>query len=429
MPRVLLLIPSANYRAPDFMRAAAALDVEVVVGTDNEPPLAALAPGHMLQVDYRESESGPQQIADFAREHPLDAIVAVDDQGTTLAARASRWLGLSHNSPAAVQATRNKYDLRKRLSTAGIASPPFLLASTRDDPARIAARIPFPCVVKPLSLAGGRGVIRADDAESFAAAFARLAALLTNPAVADECGDTAGRILVEGYIPGVEVSLEGLIDDGHLHVLALFDKPDPLEGPFFEETIYVTPSRLPAEEQHAIAACAEAAAHALGLTAGPIHAEMRINSDGAWPIDIAARTIGGLCSRTLRFGTGMSLEELVLRQAVGAAVPSYQRQGGAAGVMMIPIPAAGTLEAVQGLDEARALPAIEDVTITIPRCRPLVPLPEGGEYLGFIFARAETPEEVEAALRRAHAALEFEITPAKVVNGRERPVGGSPRRR
>ena len=405
MSRVLLLIPSATYRANDFLAAAERLGVEAVVGSDRPP---ALASANILHLDYDDPEAGPQQIAAFARDHPLDAIVAVDDQGVTLAARAARWLDLPHNPPDAVLATRNKLQLRRRLAAAGLPSPDYLAASIHDDPAPLAARAPYPCVLKPLALSGSRGVIRANDPAAFLAAFTRLRALLSNPGVAAECGDAATGLLVERFIPGAEVALEGLLNDGELQLLALFDKPDPLDGPFFEETIYVTPSRLPQADQDAAAATAARAARAIGLRSGPVHVELRLNDDGAWPIDIAARTIGGHCARALTFGGGLSLEELVLRQALHGP-PQVERDPLASGVMMIPVPGEGPLEAVRGLDAARAVPLITEITITVARGKRLVPLPEGGEYPGFIFARGETPEAVEAALRQAQAALSFEL--------------------
>jgi biotin carboxylase len=266
-------------------------------------------------------------------------------------------------------------------------------------------------VVKPLFLSASRGVIRANDPVEFVAAFHRLAAILRRPEVAAQGGPLARQILVETYIPGVEVAVEGLLSRGRLRVLAIFDKPDPLEGPFFEETIYVTPSRLSASVQQSIVACTAQAVATLGLEHGPIHAELRVNDQGPWILEVAPRSIGGLCSRALRFGEGMSLEELILRHAMGLEVDSIIRERQAAGVMMIPIPQAGVLREVRGQDEARAVPGIEEIRLTIPLGQEVVPLPEGWRYLGFIFARDDTPEQVEAALRDAHRRMTFIINP------------------
>ncbi|MFA7249641.1 MAG: ATP-grasp domain-containing protein [Dehalococcoidia bacterium] len=419
MPRVMLLIPSASYRAPDFMAAAGRLGVEVVVGTDQANPLQDAETGRLVALDFMDPEHGAQQIEAYAVMHPLDTIVAVDDGGTLLAARAARRLELPHNPVAAVEATRDKSRMRARLTAAGIPGPAWCVLPLTVDPAEIALTLEYPLVVKPLALSASRGVIRADTPEEFEAAFRRVASILAQPDATEECGEQyADRVLVEGYVPGIEVSIEGLLDDGRLRVLAIFDKPDPLEGPFFEETIYVTPSRLPEADQHLLVQAAEATCRALGLTHGAVHAELRLTAPAAsggvaYPIDVAARSIGGLCSRTLDFGTGMSLEELILRHAIGAEVRAYERDAHAAGVMMIPIPRAGTLRAVHGVEAAEAVPLVQSVTIAIRPGGVVVPLPEGTEYLGFIFARGDRPEDVEQALRDAHAAITFEIEAAE----------------
>ncbi len=417
MPRVLLLIPSASYRSHDFLAAAGRLGLDVAVASDVGQPLDAF-PERSLQADFRDTAAGAETIARYADRHPVDAIVPVDDGGTMLAARASALLRLASNPAAAGAATRNKAELRRLLSAAGLPSPAFRVCRFAEDPAAVARELDFPVVIKPLALAGSRGVIRADDAAAFAAAVARLGRLLSDPAVAADCGDTADRYLVEGYIPGDEVALEGLLvpqpDGGGLQVLALFDKPDPLEGPFFEETIYVTPSSLPAARQEEVRRVAERAARALGLSRGPVHVELRLNAAGAFPIDIAARTIGGHCARSLRFdvgagGAAASLEEVVLRQATGLPLDRLEREAPASGVMMIPTPGPGRLHAVHGLEAARAVPLVSEVTIeTRPGYR-FVPLPEGGAYPGFIFARGERPAEVVEALRRSWRCLRFEL--------------------
>lgn len=409
MTRILLLIPSTSYRAEDFLDAARDFGVDVVVGSDQRPVLEHVAPGRSLWVDMQHPDRGAAEAEAFAREYPIDAVVPVDDIGTLVAARAAARLGLPHNPIEAVEATRDKSMLRRKLEAGGLLSPRYLEVRCDADPMEAATRAPYPCVLKPLGLSASRGVIRADDPQEFVVAFERIRALLADPAIAADCGPTADRILVEGFVPGVEVAVEGLLTDGRLITLAIFDKPDPLDGPHFEETIYVTPSRLTQAEQERVIEATGMAARALGLVDGPLHAELRLNDDGAWPIDVAARSIGGLCARTLSFGTGMSLEEIILRHATRSPVPSFDREAQAAGVMMLPIPAAGRLSGIDGIADAEAVPGIESVTMSMRVGEQLVPLPEGGEYLGFMFARGETPAVVEDALRRAHALLRFTI--------------------
>ena len=410
MPRLLLLIPTTSYRISDFLGAARRLDVEVTVGSNRRQVLEKFSPGRTVTLDFRNSEKGTKQIIDFARRYPLQAIVAVDEDTTVLAAKASEALGLPHNSPSSVGAAANKYRFRTVLAEAGLPSPGFTVVSRGDDPIEVAHRVEYPCVLKPLALSASRGVIRADDPAGFATAFYRIGRIL-NDAYAGSLAGTGDYILVEDYIPGTEVALEGLLDRGQLSVLALFDKPDPLQGPFFEETIYVTPSRLPALVQHAVTTATARAVTALGLHDGPIYAELRIDENGPVIIELAARSIGGLCSRILRFGVGIPLEELILRHALRLPIELLERESRPAGVMMIPIPRAGWLRQVRGLEGARSVPGIEDVTITIPLGHEVVPLPEGNKYLGFIFARERTPQKVEAALRAAHSRLEFVIDP------------------
>ena len=400
MARVLLLIPSRTYRTHDFMSAASRLDIEVVVGSEHRPALAGLMDGRHLRLDFEDVAGSTARIVAFAQTHPLAAIVAVDDAGTLLAATAAQALGLPHNPVDAVEAARDKARMRERFAEAGLLTPRFTTAPIDADPKTVAAAVRYPCVVKPLDLSGSQGVVKVDDAASFPQVFTRVAAIVA----ACRPNGTRPSVLIEDFIPGEEVAVEALHRGGVLELLAIFDKPDPLNGPFFEETIYVTPSRLPADRQRQIFATTARAAGALGLTDGPIHAEFRLNSD-IWVLEVAARSIGGLCSRTLRFGSGISLEELILRHAAGLPMPSYQREQRAAGVMMLPIRNGGRLRAVEGQNAAKQVPGVDGLVITIPPGEPLVPLPEGDRYLGFMFARADSPAAVEAALRQAHAQL------------------------
>jgi biotin carboxylase len=408
MARLLLLLPTRTYRTEAFVEAARTVGVDLVCASERPSTLQEFAPDSLLTLDFAHPDRAAAQAAEWSRDRPLDAVVGVDDVTATVAAAIAARLGLRSNPIAAVAAARNKYEMRQCFAAAGLRVPRFRRIRLADDPFTAARGVGFPCVLKPLALSASRGVIRANTIDQFIAAFHRIAAILRRDDVA-ATGETAEFLLAEEYVPGVEVALEGLLVGGGLTPLALFDKPDPLEGPFFEETIYVTPSRLPAGVQDAIVDASRRAAAALGLEEGPIHAELRVNDEGPWVIELAARSIGGLCSRTLRFGTGMSLEELILRHALGWKIPSCDREQRAAGVMMIPIPRAGRLLGVRGKEVAEAVPDVEDVAITAHVGQQLEPLPEGWQYLGFIFARAASPDAVEKALRAAHAHLTFDI--------------------
>ena len=409
MDRLLLLLPTTTYRTEDFLLAARTLGVDVVCASEKPSTFEAHAPDHLLTLDFGDPDTAATTVAELAARQPLSAVVGVGDLTTVAAAAIAERLGLRSSAVAAVAAARDKYQMRQCLAAAGVPIPRFRRIALKDDPFLAARGVAFPCVLKPLALSASRGVIRANTVDQFIAAVRRIAALLQRADV-DAGGDAARYLLAEEYVPGVEVALEGLLVGGTLSTLALFDKPDPLEGPFFEETIYVTPSRLPTAVQQAIEEVTAAACAALGLDEGPVHAELRVNDAGPWVLEVAARSIGGLCSRTLRFGTGMTLEEIILRHALGWSIASLTRERRPAGVMMIPIPRAGRLTAVRGTAAAAAVAGIEEVTITAHVGQQLVPLPEGWQYLGFVFARADTPDRVEAALRDAHARLIFEIS-------------------
>ncbi|HZC06863.1 MAG TPA: ATP-grasp domain-containing protein, partial [Ktedonobacterales bacterium] len=388
--RLLLLVSPSTYRAEAFTEAARALDVEIVRGLDL-PTQIADEWGAPLKTDFSNVESATSAIVEYAREHPLDAIVPVDDSATLLASRAAAALGLPNNPPEAAEAARDKGIMRVKMSAAGVPCPVFRRFHLTDDPHDIALMVRYPCVVKPLRLSGSRGVIRADSPTELVAAFERTRRILLGDGYAPEKTD----ILVEDFIPGFEVALEGLLTEGELHTLAIFDKPDPLDGPFFEETIYVTPSRLTPETQAAVSACVARAAASIGLRDGPVHAELRVNEQGPWMVEIAGRSIGGLCSTVLEFGSGMRLEELLLRHALGLGAPTFDRTGQAAGVMMIPIPRRGILHKIEGAEDACATPHVTGVEITARLRSPIIPLPEGASYLGFIFARADDAATVE----------------------------------
>ncbi len=411
MPRILLLLPTTTYRAADFLSAAERMGVTVVVASEKPNTLSRFHPDKFLTLNFRDAGSCAVEVLEFHTRYPLDAVIPVDDETAVAAAAIGAALSLKHNSIESARAARDKYALAVLLQRHSIRAPRTLRHSIYDSPDTLAKQAAYPCVLKPLFLSASRGVIRADNPAEYAAAWRRIRAILAAGEVKARGGPAAEFILEQEFVPGAEFALEGLLDKGRLRVLALFDKPDPLDGPFFEEAVYVTPSRAPARDQDDIVRCVSEAAGAIGLREGPVHAEVRLNSRGPWLIEIAARSIGGLCSRTLRFGTGLSLEDLILRHALGLSSEEAECQRQSAGVMMIPIPGSGILEETAGLADARRVPGIEEVTITARPGNPLVPLPEGSSYLGFIFSRAPSPEQAESALREAHSKLSFVIVP------------------
>ena len=411
MKRLLLLIPSTTYRATDFIAAAMRLGVKLLVGSERRQVLEKLT-GGTVTLNFRDVEKSVRQILKLAKAQPLDAIVAVDDVAVVLAARAAEALKLPHNKPDSVATTRNKHQFRQRMAEAGLPAPKYRLMRVEGCPQTIASAVDYPCVLKPVTLSASQGVIRANNPAQFVTAFERIQSILRKSSTKRdgvESDEAARQILIESYIPGIEVALEGLLVHGHLNVLALFDKPDPLEGPFFEETIYVTPSRLSEDQQHTITEATQAAIMAIGLEEGPVHAELRLTDDGPVVIEVAARSIGGLCARILEFGAGIGLEELILRHALSLPIENIDRERRAGGVMMLPIPHTGVLRSVRGKSSALSVEGIIDLTITVPIGQDVVPLPEGRQYLGFLFAKAETAAAAEAALRSAHRHLVFDI--------------------
>jgi biotin carboxylase len=402
--RLLLIGATTGYQTRIFAEAAARLGYELVLATDRCHVLDDPWGDRAVALRFEDPASAA---ATLSSETEVDGIVAVGDRPAYIAALAAQRMGIPYNSPASVEASRNKFLARQRFRDAGLLVPEFHRVALSDDPERAARQARYPCVLKPLGLSASRGVIRANNPTEFIAAFQRIETLLADPDIARLHEDQDRFLQVESFIEGREFALEALLTQGEFRLLALFDKPDPLDGPFFEETIYITPSRQDRATQDAIVQTTTGAVQALGLTHGPVHAEMRVNERGVWMLEVAARPIGGLCARVLP-----GLEELILRHAAGVDAGFIALTAPAAGVMMIPIPREGIYVDVQELAAARACSGIEDVIITAKQGQKLVPLPEGASYLGFIFARAETPAAVEQALRTAHSQLRFEIATA-----------------
>ena len=434
---MLLVATTTGYQIRSFGEAAGKIGVRLVFASDRCDRLSDPWWDGAIPVRFHEEARSVEAVVSACQGAPPRGIVAVGDRPAVLAARLARAFGLPGHPPEAAVTSRNKLATRRALQAAGLPTPWFVSTSVEGDARALAGGVEYPAIIKPLALSGSRGVVRVDTATEFIDAFDRLRRLLQMRDVRMERDETHAQALVEGFIPGTEYAIEGLLNHGTLQWLAMFDKPDPLDGPFFEETIYRTPSMAPPGRQQRIAAAVTAASAAIGLHHGPVHAECRLSSDTVYVLEVAARPIGGLCSRALRFRPGglkasgdhggvpesvagglqasgkendvASLEEVLLRHALGEDVSSYVRERAASGVMMIPIPRRGVYRRVDGVDEAKHVAGIEDVRITAKPDTTLVPLPEGKSYLGFIFARAAKACEVDRALRDAHARLRFVI--------------------
>jgi len=420
--RLLILASKLGYQTRGFAKAAEKLGVDVAFGTDRCHKLDDPWGDSALPLHFDEPQQAAEDIVKQLRGNPPDAIIALGDRATPAAAYAAKLFRVAGNPPEAVEVCRNKLRQRQVLSAAGVPVPKFFSFALSDEMEHVLGRVRYPCVVKPLSLAASQGVIRANDDREFELAVERIRLLLKSPEIQALREPDNNELLIEKYIAGKEIAIEGLMEDGRLRALAIFDKPDPLEGPYFEETIYVTPSRLPSDAQEELVECAKRSVAALGLVTGPIHAEFRVNEDGPWVLEVAPRPIGGLCSRALRFGAErMSLEELLIRSALGLSGRDAEREATASGAIMIPVPRSGIFEGVEGIAAAEAVPGIEEILITARLRDYVAAWPEGSSYLGFIFARRESAAEVEEALRVAHAKLLFKFSGRLPV---EHPVSG-----
>ena len=425
MKRILLLAATTGYQIRSFGEAAQAVGATLLFASDRCDRLRDPWWDQAIPVRFFEAHRSVVAVLAACGAKPPDAVIAVGDRPTVLAAHLAAALGLPGNAPAAAERSRIKLEARVAFRNAGLLTPPFTALSLKEDPQSIAAHVSYPAVLKPLALSGSRGVIRVDDSTQFVAAFERLRNLMNAPDIRIEHDVVHDAALVESFVPGHEYAVEGVLTRGTFHAFAIFDKPDPLDGPFFEESIYVTPSRQSVAVQDRIIRAVARGAAALGLHHGPIHAECRVNAHGVYVLEIAARPIGGLCAKALRFVKAkhadehpVSLEEVLLRHALGEDVHRYRRENRASGVMMIPIPGRGVLRDVKGVRAARQVAGIDDVRITARRDTLLVPLPEGRSYLGFIFAHGDDPVAAERALRDSHARLQFVIE-------REVPIAGA----
>ena len=414
-PCVLILAPHGSYRTFDFIQAAEKLGIKTLIASEGKHSIiSAYAQG--IHLDFTaESDIVFEELKQALKDFDIMGVIATDDYTTGLAAKIARQLGLPHNNPDAVQLTQRKDLARECLQRHGVTKPAHRRLDLNEDIKKQLDDLVFPVVIKPVGLSASRGVIRANDHTELQQAIERVQRLLLSINDLDE--DVKRYLLIEEFIAGDEVAVEAILSHGELSILTIFDKPEPLNGPYFEESYYITPTGLNQSLQQKVQSELQAACQAYGLSEGPVHAECRIRDNKVFIIEIAARTIGGLCGRLLSFGTGFSLEELVLKQAMGQSIV-LEKTDQAAGVLMIPIPKAGVLKRVEGLLEAQRVPFVDEVNVQIREGHELIPLPEGSSYLGFIFAYAPSTQQAEQALRDAHAKLKFVIAPLWKIAGK-----------
>ncbi|MBS1256004.1 MAG: Alanine--anticapsin ligase [Deltaproteobacteria bacterium] len=403
---VILIIPSASYRSNAFMNAADKLDLKILVVTDNSQVFSDQFPDNIITMNFDHWTEKLDEISEWSDRFNLMAVIGVDEESILLAAIFSQYLGIEHNSIESVMRTKNKLLMRFELKKARMNCPWFRSFSIEKLPDDIIEEINFPCVIKPTFLSASQGVLRVNNEQEFKEGFQILTDLLSQKKIKKRGGEEANYIMVEEYIPGNEVSIEGIVSQGKLKILAIFDKPEPLEGPTFEETIFVTPTTLSGSMQSSLYETAQQAMETLGIVKGPVHIEVRINSNGNYILECASRSIGGMCSKILEFQGGMSLEELILRSSLGRNIEKSNLSDTAKGVMMMPIKNSGKLKEMRGVEEAISVDGITDLQITIKPGEMLDPLPKGDRYLGFLFAEGKNQEMVIKDLKNAWSKIE-----------------------
>ena len=404
---VILIIPSASYRTGPFMNAIRKLDLKVLVISDKSQVFSGKYPDNLIIINFNHWKDKSVEISKWAKNNGLKAVIGVDEESIVLAANLSNFLNVDHNSIESVLLTKNKYLMRTELKKTGLCSPWFKIFSIYESSNKIINEISFPCVIKPTFLSGSRGVMRVNTKKELSEGIKTLNELLSLDELRKRAGKQSDYIMIEEYIPGKEVAIEGIVSEGKLTMLAIFDKPELLEGPTFEETIIVTPSVLTKKIQYSLLETLQVVVKALGIVKGPVHAEARINRNGNYILECASRSIGGLCSKVLEFQGGISLEELILRSYLGRNIEKSKLIGNARGVMMMPTEKKGILKEIGGVKDALVVNGVTDLQITVKPGEKLQPLPKGDRYLGFIFAEGNNQEFVINALKNAWSKIEI----------------------
>jgi hypothetical protein len=405
MPRLLLIAPEASYHTASFQAAGKRLGIEVILASEGHFPIVS-SQSVGLRVDFSRLSRSLRIIEATYRKTPFDGVIGTDDASLELAAIVAAAFGLPANSPLSAKVSRRKDNSRVAQREAGLVTPWFTVVTSNQQGGYVVpAEVNYPCVAKPVTLSASRGVIRVDNEQQLVAALSRIFGII------ESSGPEHPRVvLIESYIPGSEYVVEGLLSGGNWQTIIIFGKPNPLEGPFFEETIYIAPPDLEIGVKRNMIEVVRRACAVYGLEHGPIHAECRVNEAGVWLIELTPRTIGGKCSRLFELGTSVALEDIVILNSLGRQV-SISPPTEFIGVMMIPVPGPGIVRRIEGINAASSVEHIEAIEIDVKPGQQLVPWPEGSSYPGFIFARGSRSQLVLNALNKAHKTLRFVLAP------------------
>lgn len=360
-------------------------------------------------------EQAIEQALRLHEQTSIGAVLGYEEDATLTVAHIAAALGLPAHPVAAAEAALDKPMMKQRFAAAGIPAADFIVAADEDEAVAWAEAGGYPVVVKPCRGSASQGVIRANDEHTLRQAYRRLRRIIRDHEL-DNGGRPPSAHLVERYLPGSELSCELLLQYGAPEVITEFGKPLPLTGPYFEESIYLTPPALGAALRREVHELSMAAAKALGFYHGPAHCEIRLTPDGPKVLEIAGRLLGGACAGSFRDRLGEDLDALLLRSALGERItlPAPADDAPTVGALMIPVPGEGRVVAVRGDDGARRVPGVRDVSLQTEPGEIVVPFPEQACYaVGFVSASGPDEAAVVGSLGQAAAQISLELTPLR----------------
>lgn len=408
---VIVFVSSECRAAMGPLAAAKARHFKTLVAATSRPCVDDDLVDRFLRIPDRSSKEVAAYVERQCEGLLVSGVLASDDWDVVAAAMIADKLGLRFVGVETALAATNKFLMRQRLRNGGAVVPDFQCFAIGDNAGEIAKSLRFPVVIKPTYGQGSLGVIRADTVDEFEKAFQYTSRIIVDLDMRPSAVRDRSGILVEQYIPGEEYTVELLMHEGKPYSLAVFEKPDPLEGPYFEEGIYVTPIRRDEKIRSLLVEAAIRGSRALGIETGPCHCELRLSGELPYILEIAARPIGGFCSQVFADLMGFDLHDLVLQNAVGLPVmPPPIADGVALGVMMLPVPGRGNLARVSGVDRALDIDGIMSVKIHVEAGSRILPYPEQSCYIGTVLATGSSADEVVARLKSAAKAVSFELT-------------------